>query len=290
MSRSYWLPVFAVVGWLIAGFALAEETKPDQAKSQGSADSEQQKPVPPNVNVRILEEPEQSESDKRRQKETEQREKEDLAAQQAMADGTKWLVWVSIAQVALAFLGTIAILCSLALSRKAIETAIEANAISQKIGGLQVRAYMTIEGFEVVAAPSGTPQYSVRIKNTGQSPSYSVSVQAVASIDANPPASCNESTYDILGKSQTSVWGAGTSLPVKVGFDKSFTTETQSSLINREKAVVISGMITFRDIFGTCRWVKFASYASGPPHMQEGQEFCVCDFGNEASEPDERDG
>jgi hypothetical protein len=127
MSRSYWLSIFAVVGWLTASIALAEESKPYDRKGQGTAGGEERQSKPFSFPVRVLEKPAQTEADIRQEQEATKRDVEDLAAQQAMADATKEIVWYTKLQLALAVLGTLALLYSIKLNRRATNAAVTAN-------------------------------------------------------------------------------------------------------------------------------------------------------------------
>jgi len=195
MSRGYRLSLIAVVGWLIANPALSQQAEQQEPQSQGEGSAEQSNPTPFSVPVRILENPEQAEADKRSQQEASQREIEDLTAQQGMAKGTQDIVWLSKLQLALAFAGTLALLYTIALNRRATNAAVTANtntltAINQEQDNAQrqLRAYLSVTPAGIIKCV-GEPTYeaSVFIKNVGQAIATEVTAKIWARVlmDAN---------------------------------------------------------------------------------------------------------
>jgi hypothetical protein len=119
--------IFAVVGWLIAHAASAEQVVPNQTTTVGQETERQDNASPLSLPVRIIKNPEQSETDKRSEKEAQQRDIEDLAAQQLMAKATDEIVWLSKLQLFLTLCGTLALLYTIRLNRHATNAAVEAN-------------------------------------------------------------------------------------------------------------------------------------------------------------------
>ena len=86
----------------------------------------------PGFAVRILEEPELSESAKREQSEATQREKDDLVAQQLAAESAYRNLWIALSQTIIAVFGTVALIYSLYLNRKATRAAESAVKVTEK--------------------------------------------------------------------------------------------------------------------------------------------------------------
>lgn len=122
-----------------------EQSEPNQAEGQRQESGGQAGPAPFSVPVRILEEPEESESAEREQQKATQREIEDLLAQQSMADSTKEIVFWTRLQVVLATLGTIALIYTILLNRKATLAAIRAADTARDAIGVE-RAWILLLG------------------------------------------------------------------------------------------------------------------------------------------------
>lgn len=134
MSFRYWIIAAAFVLTCQAFVARSEEQPINQNAESNGQQAGQEQSAHPGFPVRILEEPEESESAKRQQREAEQREIEDLKAQQRAADAAYYAAWLAGGQTILAACGTIALLYSLWLTRRATGAAIEsANAARDSV-------------------------------------------------------------------------------------------------------------------------------------------------------------
>lgn len=170
MSFRAWVFI-ATLGIAFASVANAqgsEEQPIDQnTEGQGQQPSEA-KPTPPGFPIRILEEPEQSEGAKREQQEASQREIDDLQAQNLAAESAQGAYRVGIAQTALAFFGTLALIYSLYLNRRATNAAVDAVKVSERTGVAQVRAYVGF-GTSEIRFTGGPITTDIIFKNFGQS-------------------------------------------------------------------------------------------------------------------------
>lgn len=183
MSNRNWVFVVATGLVLSLSAALAQDSSEQPVTNQsGSARQDQggdQRPEPFSVSVRILEEPEQSESAKREQQEANQREIDDLLAQQGMNEATNRIVALTLAQTILAFFGTIALLYSLFLNRKATLAAVSAAEIAQQAIGAE-RAWLVLSGQQITQTKNDSVNFdemvgiSLRWKNLGRSPALNV--------------------------------------------------------------------------------------------------------------------
>lgn len=122
---------------------------------------------------------------------------EDLQAQQEMARWTGVMGVTAAIGVPISICGLIAIWFSLRQTRQAIST-------DRDIGHAQVRAYLSIEPTMSgpKPAPGIVPTAAIRIKNTGQSPAYSVNYVAGLFVDNFP---LPQRDGDLIGASDEDV-------------------------------------------------------------------------------------
>lgn len=134
------------------------------------------------IPVQIVEDPERTEAAKRERQEDVQRDMDNLVAQQGVDQSTKNIVGLTILQTILALLGTLALLYSLHLNRKATRAAVSAADAAREALGAE-RAWMShfkchncfLDNFEGVF---GAQSFGVIVawKNTGRTPATNVSV------------------------------------------------------------------------------------------------------------------
>lgn len=134
------------------------------------------------IPIIVLEEPGEAERIRGQDEETRQREMEDVAAQKSMAESAKMVVWLTVLQIFLAFLGTIALIYSLILNRRATNAAIEASKSAREALGAD-RAWLLFDNFDL-ANISNSHVYgkdirsglglTPRWKNVGRSPATGV--------------------------------------------------------------------------------------------------------------------
>ncbi len=103
-------------------------------------------------------------------------ERQDLKAQQGMADSTKWIVWLTGVSMALSLVGAGLLVWTLQETRKTSRAAVKANKIARKVGERQVRAYVFIERATLVGVSDGAPEVRFRVRNYGQSPARQCSL------------------------------------------------------------------------------------------------------------------
>ncbi len=285
MSRSYWLSIFAVVGWLV----LAEQTIPNQANAQGQEAQDQAKTTEPSLPVRILEQPKQSEADKRSQQEAAEREKQDLSAQQAMASGTKWLVWLSIAQIVLAFFGTIALIYSILLNRRATNAAVQANsntiiAIEQEQANAQrqLRAYILVRECRIDSFFVGlVPKAVVTIENFGQTPAAKmvgvINIHITQTEDENNQTVADEEFFAVR-ESESPLAPSG-KVPMTIETKEVVSEHNFQQVISGAKSVFVFGRIEYVDSFDEPRRTEFR-FRGVVRNGRLSESFNVCANGN----------
>lgn len=137
-ALGFTLVAIVAVAWTMGGpvkqGALGGERNPAQAQSSPSGSS-----------VRTQSQLQKEEIEDRLEKESIQREKDDLVAQQSMAQYTEELVFWTRFQVLLAAVGTVALVYSLHLNRRATTAATDASFIAREALGAE-RAWMTMVG------------------------------------------------------------------------------------------------------------------------------------------------
>jgi hypothetical protein len=175
MSFRAW--VFAVTIGLIAGLLQAQEQEQD---ASGNTANQQAQPdsSPFSIPIRVIEGHESTASRERSEADAEQREKDDLLAQQGMNTATqamnkatqsmKRAAWWSVGIVAF---GTLLLVWTLCLTRRANEAAQDAVKATREIGEAQVRAYLSTTHVQVGHnRPNGNLSFTCDILNSGQSP------------------------------------------------------------------------------------------------------------------------
>lgn len=178
MFRSYWLPIFAIVGIVLWGQPPRAEGVPSPSptpKEQPEQAASKSGKNPPSVPVIVIETPEQAVTRDAAEKKSQEHDAKDLEAQINAANASdrgataaEWQIVPTWLGAVLSFVGTCLILWTLLLTR-------QANQISREIGEAQVRAYLSIETPRLIG-DVGLPDGSSRIrggcnvKNIGNSP------------------------------------------------------------------------------------------------------------------------
>ena len=201
MLNSDWKFIIAF-GLVFADQALAQqlpEQTIDQQDESGGQQQGQNSATPPGLPVRILEVPEQSEDAKRDQREAEQREIDDLVAQQMAAKAAEHSYQIGIAQTILAFFGTLALIYSLYLNRRATDAAVVASKAAMDALNSE-RAWMLPDGYACEpwtdikidgVQYSHALGFSMIWKNSGRSPAVHLSAyfdSKIIDLDDDIPA------------------------------------------------------------------------------------------------------
>lgn len=168
MFKRYWVIILAFgligLGHCVVYGQSPEDAKGDKANAERSEPSDQSKSNQIVFPVRILENPPKTEADQRDEQEAEQREKEDLVAQQSVAESTEKILWLSGLQMILAVIGTGALIYSILLNRKATNAAVvgagaavsgadaarDAVEVARKMGDAQTRAWLGFNSYQIL--------------------------------------------------------------------------------------------------------------------------------------------
>lgn len=113
-----------------------------------------------------------------------QHELADLRAQQRMADATELLAVLTFWQVLIGSAGTIGLGVTLFFNFKALKYAADQatetqrqTQLSQKLGLIELRAYVAVEDFKLVGSGPGRWKGSATVRNRGQTPALNVNVR-----------------------------------------------------------------------------------------------------------------
>lgn len=246
MSFRSWLYVFALGISLSGSLQAQQQTQPTQdgAKQQESLSEGRLIGIP----VRIVEGQKATEARESSEREGTQREKDDLVAQQRMADATEAMndatqsmknaAWLSFFAVAL---GTGLLIWTLLITRQANSAARGAVDVTRTIGEAQVRAYLSIQHISIaVKISNGLAVWSIttHAKNNGQSPAHGVQLVIT-----------DTSTGADNGELHVGDIGAGEGLPITYTIT---TPIKESELIGGkgdDLGARISILIKYRDVF-----------------------------------------
>ncbi|OJU36118.1 MAG: hypothetical protein BGN94_24690 [Rhizobiales bacterium 68-8] len=200
-----------------------------------------------------MDNPGEAERTRRREDDADQRERDDLAAQQSMAESTQRIVVISWWQLGLATGGTLLVFGSLA-------AAFNANRIAREIGRDQSRAYLHMNSAEFTWGneQGGHPIIVLTVKNTGQTPAkwfavrYKVFVKALADDSTLPNSGYDFSTLTFTGK-QFRRWNAlgASSERTLPCWDEKEAAEVSAIYKNRLRhSVEIAGVLRYETFFG----------------------------------------
>ncbi|MBA4337554.1 MAG: hypothetical protein C0421_01765 [Hyphomonas sp.] len=193
-----------------------------------------------------------------------ERGRADLHAQQDMSTWALSLLWASGIGIVISGLGIYLLWQTLkdtqtALSQTAAATdaAKVANAIAEKMGQRQTRAYVFAVDFLIDAIEAGKPvTITFLVKNFGQSPASKVWHKYALSI-----SDVNMKIRKFTDKAVES--DAVFSLPPGHQFETQFKTEhplkpiEMEGLLSGELRLVLRGFVTYKDIFGKRRYSTF---------------------------------
>lgn len=143
MFKRHW--IFAVVLGAIALASLGQAQESEEQTHRGTNEEEAAAnnfPVP--LPVVVIEPEETAVASQRAKEETTQREKEDLIAQQGMDSATRRMANFALWQTILIAIGTVALIYTLWLTRKAAGSAQAAVDVTREIGQKQAMAYVHV--------------------------------------------------------------------------------------------------------------------------------------------------
>jgi hypothetical protein len=263
MSRSYWLSIFAIVGLILwseppraQGVPAPSPTPKEQAEQPANKAAKNPEGIP----VIIIETLEQAKATEEREKASRDHEAKDLDAQIRAANAGERAATAGERQVEpawlsaiLSFIGTLLILCTLILTRKA-------NEIAKDTAKRQLRAYLISNGGQIERIPEGF-LLTVTIKNSGQTPAFDVKHSSESFggdyPDGGPPEmpAVNDTHYTVIGANGDFVCA-----------QRLFADDPEDALKNVMDGKLgfwIHGRIEYRDCFGDSHVTKFRQVYGG---------------------------
>ena len=250
MLKRYWVVIFAF-GLAYSGEALAQDAVPPSTDSpaveqgsDGQAQKEEEAARRFPFLIRIVEDSENAERAKRRESDADQRERDDLSAQQSMAESTEMIVTISWWQLVLATAGTVLVFGSLF-------AAFWANWISRDTARRQLRAYIDVdaakaEHFTGPSAPEHI-RFMIILKNSGQTPARDVSGWVTCHFSAEFDTNFHKRVGD--GGSRNPVGSGG---ELKFEFwttDRGWPIEAVQAVRDRKTNLWVHGAVNYQDIF-----------------------------------------
>ena len=190
MSRSYWVSIFAVVGWVVlANFALAQApneqgiAKPTPSiKSYGSNETSntESKASQFSLPVQIIQNQIEADHTQERERKSDEHDAKDLDAQIRAANAAERQIWIACSGVILTALGTVLLILNLWLSR-------QANTLSRDTLIAQTRPWLTVDNVTLKWMKIDENEVRVEVlfvvKNSGQSPAFQLMLTPLLSIE-----------------------------------------------------------------------------------------------------------
>lgn len=183
----------------------------------------------------------------------------DLQAQQEMAVWAFAMFLSSIAGVLVTGVGVVYVARTLRLTRRATDAAVEAVEVTRELGGIQVRAFVTVGDINVSNFEVGHyPKIRLTIKNTGQSPANRFQiVTTFRSVDR-----IDGTKFFFEGDKWRGVvidLNPGLSAPQETTLPL-MTAEQYDLFIKKEAFIVFYGIARYKTVFGKPCRIVFCHY------------------------------
>lgn len=262
MSRSYWLPILAVVGLTQAALGQApnrerlsapspsikeQPTHSPDAKTYPSEDA----PLP----IRIIESATDAKHTLAREARSDKYDAEDLKTQKRAADATEKQITTSWIAAFLSFGGTLLILWSLREARRANSLAKDALAQSERHARIGLRAYLSAKPADIVIVPIAKTADGKRIievqiifslANSGSTPARNIASGINILSILWPPAADAFVYKDTV--TPTSYQEVGADSPNTQRFVKIIIVDPSAIKSGKERIIIV-GSITYRDVW-----------------------------------------
>lgn len=190
----------------------------------------------------------------------------DLFAQQSMADSARWMLILTALQVVVGVIGTVVIIQSLAISRRAIGQTSDVLEHQKDTAKRELRAYLTVD-FHSMFTEARSEGFRVvfTVVNKGQTPARKVIADIGAfGIRGNPgempvdpawaridPVSVKDLGPDV-GATAFIEWAAPEMASVK-------------RLIDEGGQLLVWITVNYEDAFGEVQWIRYSAFLSGWP-------------------------
>ncbi len=230
------------------------------------------------VPVRIIEQPDsKTETDRLREQAADDREIKDLSVQESLRDIAENTFNLSIAQLILTIIGTIAIIYSLRLARQSTAAAIASVQVTSQTSRDQLRAYVLVDLSGIVFNEEGGASVMVRVRNGGQTPALNMVTGCnMQCDDINYPSPFAPVKFN-PAMSLFSILPNG-SRDKEVG---PITADQAMALAKGETIMHVYGEVRYRDIFDQNHYSRFHLVGGGTYGFRDGTALTVHADGNE---------
>ncbi len=187
-----------------------------------------------------------------------------FGAEERVADYTLWLAWLT-GVLAVSTTGLWAV--TYFTLRHGRETAER-----------QLRAYVSVSEVRVEHL-EGMAEFSVELKNCGQTPAYKLTVDTNVKLAAHP---LNEPLALTARPRGVTIVGPGQASHGFVPAGRALNAEELAALRAGTKALYVFGEINYEDAFGIARWTRFRFMIGGDVDIRPEGFMGACLEGNEA--------
>ena len=267
MFKRYWIVAFFL------GLSATQLHAQEQIQgSHGESRDNNEKAEAPTFGfpVKIIEDYEASRARESREAESNQREKDDLIAQQRMADATvamdkatqsmKNASWWSFGAVAV---GTVLLIWTLWLTRKANAAAMAGVVVTQEVGRKQLRAYLFPASVKV---DTSNPELvaDIEIHNFGHTPAKDAVIWCHTWIDEYPlGGDLIEPTHESAEEFSRADMPPRYSYHFKQPHGAPLGFHSITEIEKKRAAFYVYGRATYTDIFGEYRFSNFLFFYNG---------------------------
>jgi hypothetical protein len=232
------------------------EGKPAESSTPaGPAHDSQAQPQQPPPNAASIGQSSQPDNAESETGDSEYYQREDLKAQQAMAEATDRIVTWTKVQIALGVVGTIFLLWTLFETRRATN-------IASDTAQRELRAYIGVKAGWIDFTNLRDPTATIVISNFGQTPAHDVRWWIHSWIEAFPlKVELSDAPSDfVMGRS---VMGPGnySTQPITLGVPMS--NRSLKELSEKRAAIYIYGRVTYRDIFNVPQETRYRLFFRG---------------------------
>lgn len=259
-----WMYVFAT-GITIASSVQAQE-QTQSTEENPTIQSGPAKPDPVGIPIRIIEDGISADARDQSEREAAEREKDDLSAQERMADATEAMneatqsmknaAWWSFGAVAL---GTLLLGYTLKLTRAATKSAQSAVDITRDIGQKQVRAYIYLKDCRIDGIAEGQKATALlNFANSGQSPCYITATSIGIGFEPTPIKTIPSLAPET--KLTPSSEGAGAEFSHTISTKHDLSAEAMASYAAGAMGFVVTCEIIYKDVFGHERETTVSVY------------------------------
>jgi len=293
MFRSYWLSVIAI-GLALTAYAQAAPIKNASGSASRASETQTQSEAPTpavpwaslqNDAERIAKALEAKNANDSSAEE-DQRARDNLEAQQKMADAAHATVVVAILETCITLIGVLLVGWALYHTKRAddeakraADAARDSIAQSETFGRQELRAYVFVTAKTLDLIGETTARVKVVFRNGGATPAYSISAKfAVWTQGVNG----QNKTFAPTDGSEVPPFTLGPSCEFSIWHIVDITSENLALIRGRWLGIFVGGEVTYSDAFQDKHRTTFEYYMSGPSIDDEDRSMSYYEGKNEA--------